>query len=164
MRLFGRNKKKETVVGGLEVADPEQGMARLYSEMMTRVEDEFAKFVEEHIKRMHEPGGYAREKQQVDFVDLGMGRKYLDALDDPEFSVLESVTMPQTRGRKRGIAQVVTRWIVRGVHARPLAGIPPSGSQVTIDGVTLTTFRDYKLRVEYTYWEFPELTRTVLER
>jgi hypothetical protein len=132
--------------------------------MVDRVEEEFVKFVTEHLERIHEPGGYEREKKLADFMDLGMGRQYLDALDDLELSVLEGISIPMTRGRARGKGQVVTRWNARGKHNRPLLGIAPTGEEVSIDGVTLSSFRDYKLRVEYTYWEFPELTRRALER
>jgi hypothetical protein len=35
---------------------------------------------------------------------------------------------------------------------------------VTIPGVTYTTFRNYYLKLEYTYWHFPELGRKLAER
>jgi hypothetical protein len=165
MRLFGRKKEKvEEGPNQREVADPTQGMARLVLDMTDQIEKEFCKFVAEHMERIHTPGGYQEEKKVADFMDLGMGRKYIEALDDMEISIEEGIAMPETRGRKRGRCEVVTRWAVRGVHARPLAGLPPSGSEVTIEGVTLTTFRDYRIRVEYSYWELPELNRTVLDR
>jgi hypothetical protein len=34
---------------------------------------------------------------------------------------------------------------------------------VTIEGVTYTTFRNYYLKLEYTYWNFPELGRKLAE-
>jgi hypothetical protein len=162
MKLFGRKKEKEEKVR--EIADPEQGMARLYTEMVAKIEDEFSKFVHEHLKRIHEPGGYEREKKEYDFMDLGMPRSYLQALDDIQFSALESFVSAQLRGKRRGQALVVTRWTVRGVHARPLVGVPPSGNEVTINGETHTTLRDYKVRIDNTYWEFPELTRSVIDK
>jgi hypothetical protein len=163
MKLFGR-KKEDKEMAVREVADPDQGMARLILEMTEGVEREFCKYTAEHLTRIHEPGGLEREKRLNDFMDTGMGRAYLKALDDMEITLGEAIASPETRGRKRGKCQVITRWTVRGVHARPLAGIPPSGSQITIEGVTLTTFRDYRLRSEYSYWEIPELSRTVLGR
>ncbi len=162
MKLFGRKKEKQDE-GGL-FADPEQGgMARLYTDMVAKLDVEYTKFVQGHLKRIHEPGGYEREKQEADFMDVGMGRSYLQALDDIEFTAMESVVMPQLKGKRRGSGVVVTRWTVRGMHARPLAGVPPSGNQVTIQGETHTTLRDYKIRIDNTYWEFPELTRSVID-
>jgi hypothetical protein len=158
-----RKKKKEHKIGTLTVADPEGGMASLLAEMTDKTEHEFSKFVAEHLQRIHEPGGYEREKKRADFMDLGMGRKYLAALDDIELSIVESLAIAETRGRRRGVAKVLTRWEVRGVHARPLVGLPPSGTAVTINGVTFTNFRDYRIRAEYSYWEVPELTRSVLD-
>jgi hypothetical protein len=157
MRVFGRKKKDEPGAA-------DDGMVGLYTTMVDKIEEEFVKFVTEHLERIHEPGGYEREKQVADFMDLGMRRQYLDALDDVELSVVEGISIPQTRGKRRGAGQVVTRWNVRGRHKRPLLGIAPTGEEVSIDGVTLSSFRDYKLRVEYTYWELPELTRRALER
>ena len=158
MRVFGRKKKDEP--GAAE----DDGMVGLYNAMIEKIEEEFVKFVAEHLERIHEPGGYEREKQLADFMDLGMGRQYLDALDDVELSVAEGISIPTTRGKRRGGGQVVTRWNVRGRHKRPFLGIAPTGEEVSIDGVTLSSFRDYKLRVEYSYWELPELTRRALER
>jgi hypothetical protein len=163
MRLFGSKEKKKKEEKTSAFADPKEGMARLYTEMVAKIEAEYTKFVVEHLERVHEPGGYEREKKESDFMDLGMGRGYMQALDNMEFSPLETFVAPQLKGRKRGMATVVTRWTVRGVHARPLAGVPPSGNEVTIEGETHTTLRDYKVRIDSTYWEFPELTRTVIE-
>jgi len=40
-----------------------------------------------------------------------------------------------------------------------VAGLVPNGEQVTIEGTTYTTFRNYNIRLEYTYWHMAELTR-----
>jgi hypothetical protein len=160
VRVFGRKKKDEAALA--EASD--DGIVGLYFAMVDKSEEEFLKFVGEHLERVHEPGGLDREKKLSDFMELGMRRTYLAALDDLEFSVVEGVAIPALRGRSRGKAQVVTRWTVRGKQNRPLFGILPTGEEVSIDGVTLSSFRDYRLRVEYTYWELPELTGRVLER
>ena len=160
MRLFGKKKQGATIE---TASQDDEGMVGLYFTMLANIEKEYCKFVAEHLERIHQPGGYDREKRENDFMNLGMRMSYLDALDDIQFAVVESISMPETRGRNRGKGLVLTRWTVRGVHARPLLNIPPTGEQVTIDGMTYTNFRDYKIRVEYNFWELPSLTRSVLE-
>ena len=137
---------------------------QLFLGKVREAEDSLGKYVAEHLARLHEPGGYVLEKQENDFMELGMRRHYVDALDDMQFSIDQQVVEAQIFGRKRGTAQVITRWSVRGQHNRPLLGMPASGQSVTISGVTYTTFRNYYLKLEYSYWELPELTRRMVER
>ncbi len=42
--------------------------------------------------------------------------------------------------------------------------MPPTGEPVTVEGMTYTSFRNYNIRVEYTYWQIPEVTRRMVER
>jgi hypothetical protein len=146
--------------------DPESddGIVGIYFEILGEIEGHFSKAAALHLERLHEPGGLAREKANHDFMDLGMRKDYLDALDDIEFSIQDALVAPNLGLRKRGIAHVVTRWTTRGIHSRPLMGMPPSGEQVTIEGMTFSTFRNYNIRVDYTYWEMPELTRRMVGR
>ena len=170
MSLFRRKKKEgEDYENSAEVdiwMDPLQdhGMVGLFFRALADVNDEFAKAVQTHLERLHEPGGYEREKQEHDFMDLGMKRDYLDALDDVRFTIDDMLVSPQIVLKKRGTATMVTRWTVLGTHARPLHGLPPSGGELTIEGLTYTTFRNYNIRVEYTYWHTPALTRRMVER
>lgn len=163
MKLFGRKKAKTDED---EPFDPEsdEGIIGYYHKYVSLAETEYVKFVSAHLARLHEPGGVAREKRENDFIELGMPRTYLEALDEVEFAVVDAVPDAATRGRARGKGHFVTRWTVSGVHNRPLAGLAPSGQRVTIEGATFTTLRDYRIRTEYTYWQLPELTRRVLER
>jgi hypothetical protein len=164
--FFRRSKKKDEDVGEMSFdMDPlkDPGMIGLFFRTMGVVEDKFAEAVTTHLVNIHEPGGYAREKQAHDFMDLGMRREYLDALDDIEFTVDEVISAPESGLKKRGTATMVTRWKVRGVHSRPLSGVAPSGEQVTVEGITYTTFRNYNIRVEYTYWT-SDLARRMVER
>jgi hypothetical protein len=158
MKLFRRGKKEEEGDG----AQSEYGIIDLYGAHLAKEERGYLNDVVEHLQRIHEPGGYEREKQDHDFIDLGMARSYLDALDDIEFAVEDHYAYAFMQLRKKGMGQAVTRWTVRGVHNRELLGVPPSGEQVTIGGITYTTFRNYRLRTEYTIWELPELTRRVV--
>jgi SnoaL-like polyketide cyclase len=168
--LFRRNKKKIEVEEESEQVDldmdplKDPGLVGLYYRILTEVEEDFGKAVTTHLERIHEPGGYAREKREHDFMELGMKRDYLDALDDIEFTVDEVIASVQVGLKKRGTATLVTRWTVRGLHTRPLNGLPPSGEQMTVEGLTYTTFRNYNIRVEYSFWQTPELTRRMVER
>ena len=160
-----RRKKVETDTVNLDV-DPakDPGMIGLLHRLTTEAEADFANAVTSHLARIHEPGGYEREKQAHDFMALGMKSDYLDALDDIEFKVEDVLSAPVLALKKRGMATLVTRWTVRGVHSRPLAGMPPTGEPVTVEGMTYTSFRNYNIRVEYTYWQIPEVTRRMVER
>jgi hypothetical protein len=155
MKLFGRKKEDE--------ADSSK-LAALVRDKMAAAEEAFSSYTERHLQTLHQPGGYALEKKQQDFMDLGMRKAYLEALDEVELSVDGRTAFAMTGGRHRGSAQVVTRWTVRGVHNRPLLGLAPSGDRVTISGVTYTRFRDYRIKTEYTFWEMPELTRRMVDR
>jgi hypothetical protein len=164
MRLLGRKKpdKKQNPAD----VDPstDEGIIGLFYSILGEVEDDFGNAARRHLARIHEPGGYDREKAEHDFMDLGMRRSYIEALDDIEFSVQDSVVMPFLPARRRGMAHVVSRWEVRGIHNRPLLSIEPSGQQVTIAGLTFTTFRNYNVRVDYSYWEMPALTGRMVGR
>jgi predicted ester cyclase len=161
-----RSKKRALKKQRPQDVDPEsdEGIVGIYFEILGEIEGAFTKAAAVHLEHLHEPGGMAREKADHDFMDLGMRMDYLDALDSIEFSIENSIVAPNLGLRKRGIAHVVTRWTTRGIHNRPLMGIPPSGEQVTIAGMTFSTFRNYNIRVDYTYWEMPELTRRMVER
>jgi len=155
LKLFGRKKRDDDGGSG------DYNIIDLYAAHLAKEENGYLDDIAEPLSRIHEPGGYEREKQEHDFIDLGMPRSYLAALDDIEFEVEDHYAYAWMQIRKKGQGQAVTRWTVRGIHRRELLGVAPSGEQVTIGGVTYTTFRDYKLRTEYTLWELPELTRTV---
>jgi predicted ester cyclase len=157
--LFSR-KKVDTKKKVSEIdPDSDEGIVGLFHSILRGVEDDFGQAAKAHLERLHAPGGYAREKADNDFMELGMRLDYIEALDDVEFTVDDSVVAPQVAGKRRGMAQVVSHWSLRGVQNRPLYGIAPNGQQVTIAGLTFTTFRNYNIRMDYTYWEFPELTR-----
>jgi hypothetical protein len=160
VRLFRRRKSGGD--GDGKAVEPDTGMLWLVRDLTAKAENEFLEFVLAHLRRIHEPGGVEREKKEVsDYMDLGMGREYLEALDDIEFTPVETIVAAVVRGPK-GKCDVVTRWTVRGIHARPLAGAEPTGQETTIVGVTITSIRDYRIRSDVSYWQIPELTRTFL--
>jgi hypothetical protein len=160
MSLFGRKKVDKHQKASEVNPDTDEGIVGVYHSILRGVENVFGEAATAHLERLHQPGGYAREKAEHDFMDLGMHLSYLDALDDIEFTVGESVVVPQIALKRRGAAQVVLHWSATGVHNRPLVGVAPTGERVTIKGLTFTTFRNYNVRVDYTYWDFPELRRT----
>ncbi len=49
--------------------------------------------------------------------------------------------------------QVATRWTARGTHTGELAGIGPTGKNVTVSGVTISRFADGKILEQWTTWD-----------
>jgi hypothetical protein len=168
MRLFGRKKEEvEEEQGGIIGLDPttDEGIVGLYYSIIGRIKADFQNATISHLERLHEPGGYAREKSAHDFMDLGMDRSYIDALDDLEFTVEDAVTVPQLPLKRRGTAVIVSRWTARGRYNRPgVPGVEPNGKEVTIEGMTYTSFRNFNIRLEYTFWHMAEFTGRMAER
>src|SRR5947208_17076331 len=102
MRLFGRKKKEEE--SGIVDPESEEGSIGYYYSIMGRMDADFANAAAAHLERLHEPGGYAREKTEHDFMDLGMKRSYIGALDDLQFEVEDSVSVPQLGRKRQGMA------------------------------------------------------------
>ena len=48
---------------------------------------------------------------------------------------------------------VATRWMCRGTHKGELFGIPPTGKQVTVTGITIDKYVDGKLAESWTNWD-----------
>lgn len=48
---------------------------------------------------------------------------------------------------------VTTRWTGRGTHDGELMGIPPTGKQVTVSGITISRVSDGKVVEEYQNWD-----------
>ena len=47
---------------------------------------------------------------------------------------------------------VATRWTGRGTHNGDLMGIPPTGKQVTVDGITISRVEGGKVVEEWSNW------------
>jgi predicted ester cyclase len=123
---------------------------RLMAEHSAREE-----IVVEHLMAIHEPGGLAARKQSADFMELGTPHAYLDALSDLEFTIDGLVITTQQ--------QVAARWTVTGVHVADLHGVQATGQPITIRGVTILVMQDKYVLSDYTYFDFPELTRRASE-
>jgi steroid delta-isomerase-like uncharacterized protein len=48
---------------------------------------------------------------------------------------------------------VATRWTGRGTHKGELMGIPPTGKQVTISGITISHVKNGKVVEEWSNWD-----------
>ena len=48
---------------------------------------------------------------------------------------------------------VATRWTGRGTHQGELMGIPASGKQVTVSGITISRLEDGKIVEEWSNWD-----------
>ncbi|MBA3430548.1 MAG: ester cyclase [Actinobacteria bacterium] len=49
--------------------------------------------------------------------------------------------------------RVVTRWAARGTHQGELMGVPPSGNEVAISGITIARVADGQIQEEWTNWD-----------
>jgi steroid delta-isomerase-like uncharacterized protein len=48
---------------------------------------------------------------------------------------------------------VATRWTGRGTHQGELMGIPPTGKQVTVSGITISRVKNGKVVEEWSNWD-----------
>jgi predicted ester cyclase len=112
-----------------------------------------AGMIAKHLEMVHMPGGLAKIKAAADFMELGAARPYLDALSDITFKIDEQLPTG---------SDIFTNWTVTGTHTGELCGIPPSGEQVTIHGVTMSVIRDGLIVTEYVYWDFPPVTEQLM--
>jgi steroid delta-isomerase-like uncharacterized protein len=48
---------------------------------------------------------------------------------------------------------VATRWTGRGTHQGELRGIPPTGKQVTVSGITISRVKNGKVVEEWSNWD-----------
>jgi predicted ester cyclase len=74
----------------------------------------------------------------------GQIEKYLAAFPDGRITVDEQFAAGD---------RVATRWTGRGTHQGELAGISPTGKEVTIIGLTFSRFEGEKLVEEWTTWD-----------
>jgi steroid delta-isomerase-like uncharacterized protein len=57
--------------------------------------------------------------------------------------------------------EVASRWIARGTHDGELMGIPPTGNQVTVHGITIHRFADGKIQEGWWNWDVLGVMRQV---
>jgi len=69
---------------------------------------------------------------------------YLAAFPDGKFTIDEQLAEGDL---------VATRWTGRGSHQGELMGIPPTGKQVTVSGITISRVVKGKVVEEWTNWD-----------
>jgi steroid delta-isomerase-like uncharacterized protein len=71
-------------------------------------------------------------------------RGYREAFPDIHISIDEQVAEGDL---------VATRWTGRGTHRGELFGIPPTGKETTVSGITIDRFKDGKIAESHTNWD-----------
>jgi steroid delta-isomerase-like uncharacterized protein len=55
--------------------------------------------------------------------------------------------------------RVLTRWVVRGTHRDELMGIPPTGREVQLSGMTVQQIADGKIVEDWANWDLHGMLR-----
>ena len=71
-------------------------------------------------------------------------KQYSDAFDGAKITVQEQIAEGDT---------VATRWEGRGTHTGELMGIPATGKEIVVTGLTITKIRDGKIVGDHTVWD-----------
>ena len=71
-------------------------------------------------------------------------QKYIDGFADAHITVDDQIA----EGDK-----VATRWTGRGTHTGEIAGIAPTGKEVTVTGITIAKIEGGKLIEDHTTWD-----------
>jgi steroid delta-isomerase-like uncharacterized protein len=71
-------------------------------------------------------------------------RKFMDAFDGAQITVDDQFAAGD---------QVATRWTGRGTHTGELAGIPPTGKEATVSGITISRLEGGKIVEEWNNWD-----------
>ncbi len=69
---------------------------------------------------------------------------YLTAYPDTHFTIEDQIAEGD---------RVVTRWTARGTHKGPLMGIPPTGKQVTVAGISIDRVVNGKLVEDWSSYD-----------
>ena len=69
---------------------------------------------------------------------------YSEAFPDARLTVHEQIAEDD---------KVATRWSARGTHAGEIAGIPATGKEVTVSGLTISTLERGKVVEQWTTWD-----------
>ena len=74
----------------------------------------------------------------------GVVQMYRSAFPDTNITVEDQIAEEE---------RVVTRWTGRGTHQGELMGIPPSGNQVEVSGITISRFEGGKIAEDWTNYD-----------
>ncbi len=88
----------------------------------------------------HDPTGPIQGPEGMkQFVSM-----YLTAYPDTHFTIEDQIAEGD---------RVVTRWTARGTHKGPLMGIPPTGKQVTVAGISIDRVVNGKLVEDWSSYD-----------
>ena len=71
-------------------------------------------------------------------------QQYLDAFTGGHISVVEQIAEGNI---------VATRWTASGTHTGEIAGIAPTGKEVTVSGINITKLEGGKILEEWSNWD-----------
>jgi steroid delta-isomerase-like uncharacterized protein len=71
-------------------------------------------------------------------------RAYNDAFPDARLTVHDQIAAGD---------KVASRWTARGTHAGEIAGIPATGKEVTVSGLTISTLEHGRVVEQWTTWD-----------
>jgi steroid delta-isomerase-like uncharacterized protein len=71
-------------------------------------------------------------------------KQYSDAFDGAHIKVIEQIAEGDT---------VATRWEGRGTHTAEIMGIPATGKEIVVTGLSITKIRDGKIVEDHTVWD-----------
>jgi predicted ester cyclase len=74
----------------------------------------------------------------------GQVEKYLSAFPDTRFTIDDQFADGE---------HVATRWTARGTHQGEIAGISPTGKEVTVTGLTFSRFEGGKVIEDWITWD-----------
>ena len=74
----------------------------------------------------------------------GYVQMYRSAFPDTNITVEDQIAEEE---------RVVTRWTGRGTHQGELMGIPPSGNQIEVSGITISRFEGGKIAEDWTNYD-----------
>jgi steroid delta-isomerase-like uncharacterized protein len=74
----------------------------------------------------------------------GFMETYLNGFPDGRITVQEQIAEGDT---------VATRWIARGTNTGPMMGMPPTGKEATVEGLSLTHIAGGKALEDWTTWD-----------
>jgi predicted ester cyclase len=120
-------------------------------------EDEETKATQETDPRAIDPKELEVEAVVEEPVQRGMPLSYLDGLSQVEFAISTQLVKQDA---------VIIRWEVNGTHSGRLLGVPPTGANVNVTGITMVKFAEEPrpeggrrtwATDEWTYWDLPSL-------
>ena len=71
-------------------------------------------------------------------------KTYQDAFRDARVTVEEQLAEGD---------RVATRWSARGIHEGEIMGIPPTGKETTVTGITISRLKDGKVAEDWLNWD-----------